>query len=58
MRLVFDVRCCRCRCVVKEEDDEFFVEKALQQNKGADTFEKFKIFTRFWCVLCVLIYDF
>ena len=56
---------CRCRCVVKEEeeeDDEKFFEKALpstKQNKGADTFEKFKIFTdRFWCVMCVLIYDF
>ena len=50
---------CRCKsCVVKEEeDDEKFFEKALQtkQNKGAkDTFEKFKIFTRFWCFLmCV-----
>tara|TARA_B100000482_G_scaffold126077_1_gene91351 strand:- start:974 stop:1096 length:123 start_codon:yes stop_codon:yes gene_type:complete len=29
-----------------------------KQKKGADTFEKFKIFTRFWCVMCVLIYDF
>jgi hypothetical protein len=28
------VRCCRCRCVVKEEEeDDAFFEKALQQNK-------------------------
>jgi len=38
--------------------NEFFVEKALQkQNKGADTFEKFKFFTRFWCMCarCVIL---
>ena len=50
---------CRCKsCVVKEEEEDdakiFRKSPSTKQNKGADTFEKFKIFTdRFWCVMCV-----
>lgn len=50
---------CRCKsCVVKEEEDDakvFRKSPSTKQNKfWADTFEKFKNFTRFWCFLmCV-----
>ena len=51
VRLVFDVRCCRCRCVVVVVYDEFFVEKALQ-NSGLMSPSKN---SKFYKILCVMI---
>ena len=50
------MRCCRCRCVVKEEDDEFFDEKALhstKQNKRGLTPSKNSKFLQDFGVCCV-----